>query len=250
MYELLETQLSEGVAKIVLNRPDKLNALNLVLINELFTAIEDISGRADCRIIILSGAGRAFSAGVDLKENNAEAFGSDSGVLETGLRLSRLLDIIPQVTIAQVHGYCFTGALEIALMFDLMYCEEDTVFGDTHSKWSIMPRWGMTQRLSRRIGLHRAKEMSFRASPIKGIEAEKIGLVNRCYPAGDLDKGVNEVAKDILKNDVQTIQAIKKLYNDGFHTTLRDGLEIELAADPRLSGTAQLLQNFDNLKLQ
>ncbi len=247
-YELITTLLVGGVAHIKLNRPEKLNALNGTLINELFTAAEDFSTYPDCRIIVLSGTGRAFSAGVDLKESAVADFASDSGVLDTGLRLSLLLERIPQVTIAQIHGYCFTGALEIALMFDLIYCDDDTVFGDTHAKWSIMPRWGMTQRLARRIGLHRAKEMTFRAALVKGPEADRIGLVNKSFNAGQLEIGISQVVEDIVKNDAGAIRAIKQLYNDGFATTLSEGLEIELATDPFLPNTGKNIDNFDQKK--
>ncbi len=250
MYGLIQYEETGNVATISLNRPDKLNALSYRLMEEMINAIERCSRNPAMKVLIVKGNGRAFSAGVDLKETQSQDFNQDKGILRLGYRLDQLIRNLPIVTIAQVHGYCFTGALELVLMFDLIYCTHSAYFSDTHAKWAIMPRWGMTQRLSRRIGLHRAKEMTFTARRISGEMAQEIGLVNASFDDQDIEAKVRGVIEEITANDKEAIGRIKQLYNEGYSTTLAKGLEIELAADPNLSSTAGILENFDKKKKQ
>lgn len=248
MYKTIEFEIEHGVARIILNRPDKLNAMNASMLEEMLDALSKIESNGDIRILVMSGKGRAFSAGVDLKETSSKDFNSDHGVIQLGLKFADKIISLPVVTIAQIHGYCFTGALELALLFDLIYCASDTLFGDTHAKWAIMPRWGMTQRLSRRVGLHKAKELTFRAMRIDGTEAQRVGLVNQAFELADLDKQIKIVIDDIILNDHEAIMGIKLLYDKGFNGTLSDGLNLELSADPRLSSTSKTIGQFDKIK--
>ena len=239
-----------GVFRVELNRPKSLNALNHQLMTELVAVTQQAIDDPSVKIYVLSGAGRAFSAGVDLKETESDTFGSDTGTLALGYQYCEMIQNMNKVSIVQVHGYCFTGALEIALMFDMMFCTDGTQFGDTHAKWAIMPRWGMTQRLARRVGLIKAKELTFRAYRVKGSEAERIGLVNRSFPLESFKKDVDVIINDILQNSQEAIGRIKGLYNAGWASTLSDGLEIERAADPKLSETADMLNQFEQKKSQ
>ena len=240
----IKTEIKGAIARVYLNRPEVLNALNGEMVNELFLFFNEIMSNLDVKVIIVSGEGRAFCAGVDLKATTAEGFHSASVFMETGLKLAELMQAMPQVVIAQIHGYCFTGALEFMLFFDLVYCDRETQFGDTHSKWSILPRWGLTQRLSRKVGLEKAKELSFRAMRVKGTEAEKIGLVNQAFEVDLLDDEVNQIANDILQNSFEAIAKIKQLYNEGHQTTLKEGLRIEYEMDPKLNSTEEYLSKF------
>ncbi len=246
--QLVQYQIADGVCRAKLNRPDKLNALTTGMLTELIDLVRLIESDPSIGVFVLSGVGRAFSAGVDLKVNEADSFASDGGVIPQGIELNKMMSSMRAVTIAEVHGYCFTGALELALMFDMIFCDEATKFGDTHAKWAIVPRWGMTQRLARRCGIARAKEMSFRAHHVLGPEAERIGLANRCYPTGELTAGVDQVVSDIMGNSKEAIAVIKRLYNDGWATTLAEGLQIELDEDPNLSDTSSMLDQFEQKK--
>ncbi|MEM6317231.1 MAG: enoyl-CoA hydratase/isomerase family protein [Bacteroidota bacterium] len=238
------------IARIIMNRPDRLNAYNSVMLREMKTLLEEITADDSIKVVILSGAGRAFSAGVDLKVTDAEGFQKESFFMEVGDKVMSLFVNMPKVTIAQVHGYCFTGALEMMLFTDLVFCTEDTQFGDTHAKWSLIPRWGMSQRLSRRVGLVKAKELTFRAMRINGVEAERIGLVNRAFKAEELEAEVNKIVAEITGNSFEAIKAIKKLYDDGYATTLKEGLAIEMAADTKLSNTDEQLGQFAQKKFR
>ena len=239
---------SEAIAHISFNRPESLNAYNEQLMREFRDALLKAREDEEIKVIIVKGEGRAFSAGVDLKTTKEEDFQAGAPFMELGHEVGAIIDSMPKVTIAQVHGYCFTGALEIMLFFDMAFCDDSTQIGDTHAKWGIMPRWGMTQRLARRVGLAKAKELTFRAYRVKGQEAERLGLVNRSFSDGDLTREVNRIAGEILENSHAAIKAIKDLYNRGYETTLAEGLELELNADTQISGTSQNLDQFERKK--
>ena len=241
---------SNSVAHIKLNRPEVLNAFNEAMLHELKAALEDAEKDAAIKLVLVSGEGRAFSAGVDLKATDASGFQKGGSFMEVGMEVGNLFTQLSKVTIAQVHGYCFTGALEMMLFFDMAFCTEDTQFGDTHTKWAVMPRWGMSQRLARRVGLNKAKELTFRAMRIKGIEAERIGLVNRAFKSEVLEAEVQKIIDEILGNSFEAIAAIKKLYNQGYETTLKEGLLIEYNADTDLQSTSENLSDFQNKKFQ
>jgi enoyl-CoA hydratase/carnithine racemase len=246
--EHLIIERNNSVVRIRFNRPKSLNAFNGAMMGELRNTLEEIKDDPQVKVVIVSGTGRAFSAGVDLKETSAEGFQKGAEFMELGREISEIINNYPKVTVAQVHGYCFTGALEFMMFFDMAFCADDTQFGDTHAKWAIMPRWGMSQRLARRVGLQKAKELTFRAMKISGAEAERIGLVNRSWPVEELEQEVDKVVEDIVGNSFEAIIGIKRLYDEGYHTTLGEGLEIELKADTRLGDTDDNIQAFESKK--
>jgi enoyl-CoA hydratase/carnithine racemase len=199
----------------------------------------------------LKGAGRAFSAGVDLKAMNESLVGgqfTSYEIIQEGNEIANILRMMPQPAIVQVHGHCYTGATELMMFFDLIVASEDAKIGDTHAKWGIMPTWGMTQRLPRLVGIMKAKELSFTCKPITGKEAERIGLVNRAVPLEELDKTVLELANEILQNSAQTIAALKHLYNEGIHTTLEEGLKIETDYKVQITDRTEFLRAFEKNK--
>lgn len=239
-----------SIATIILNRPDSLNAYNEEMMEELKAALIKAKEDIDIKVIITKGAGRAFSAGVDLKTTNTEDFQKGARFMDLGHEVGALIDTMPKVTIAQVHGYCFTGALELMLFFDLGFCTDSTQFGDTHAKWGIIPRWGMTQRLARRVGLAKAKELTFRACRVKGPEAERIGLVNRSFPAETFEEDVNNIAYEVIQNSHEAIIKIKRLYDEGYRTTFAEGLQIEFDADTEIGDTSENLSQFEQKKFK
>ena len=234
----------DAIARIVFNRPKSLNAFNEPMLEELKAALEDIRTDDNIKVVIVSGEGRAFSAGVDLKATTSSGFQKESSFMQLGEEMGKIIVDFPKVMIAQVHGYCFTGALEFMLFFDMAFCTEDTQFGDTHAKFAILPRWGMTQRLSRWVGLAKAKELTFRAYRVKGIEAERIGLVNRAFKTDDFENEVNKIANEILANNFEAIVKIKELYNKGYSTTLAQGLQLESDTETDLANTDENLATF------
>ncbi len=237
----------DSICRITLNRPNVLNALSPNLVTELKQAFEQAANDEEIGVVILSGEGRAFSAGVDLKEINASIKGgkfSQDEILKTGLAMIENIQTMPKVCIAMVHGFCYTGALELALAFDLMYVSDDCKLGDTHAKWGILPKWGMSQRLPQKVGIMKAREMTFTARTITGKEAEEYGMANKSVPAGELKSYVEGIANEILKNSRQSIAAFKRLYHEGSHTSLREGLKIESKFDTEITDRVEFLRAF------
>ncbi len=250
-YKDILVEVNGPITTILLNRPQALNALSPNLIHELKCALQEISADSDCKVLIVKGAGRAFSAGVDLKAMNESLvdgqFTADQ-IIKDGNEIARLLRNMPQPAIAQVHGHCYTGATELMMFFDIIFAAEDAKIGDTHAKWGIMPTWGMTQRLPRLVGVMKAKELSFTCKPVSGKEAEHIGLINKAVALTELDNTVLELANAILQNSAQTIAAMKKLYNEGMDTTLAEGLAIESNFKTEITDRTEFLREFEKNK--
>ncbi len=178
MSELVLREDRDGAAILTLNRPEKLNALNVELFRQLDSQVRRLAEETDTvGLVVVRGAGRCFSAGHDLSDITAgeklpEPF-FQSKVIE------RLADL-PQPVISAVHGHCYTGALELALAGDIVFAAEGARFADTHAKWALTPVWGMSQRLPRRVGTYRAREMMFTCRTVQGPEALAIGLATPC----------------------------------------------------------------------
>ena len=250
-YREIIVEKNDRITTLTLNRPEVLNALSPNMIQELKAALTEIAADTSCHVLIVKGTGRAFSAGVDLKAMNESLVGGKftaADILEDGNHIARMIHSMPQPAIAQVHGHCYTGATELMLFFDLIVAAEDAKIGDTHAKWGILPKWGMTQRLPRLVGLLKAKEMSFTCKPVTGAEAAGIGLVNKAVPLEELDYTVQELANAILQNSAQTIAAMKKVYNEGWDATLSEGLEIEGAYVTDITDRTEFLRGFEKNK--
>lgn len=250
-YKDILVERNEAISIITLNRPQSLNALTPLMLQELKHAFSAIAQDKTCKVVILKGVGRAFSAGVDLKAMNESLVGgqfTQYQIIQDGNDLAKIIKSMPQPAIVQVHGHCYTGATEIMMFFDIIIVAEDAKIGDTHAKWGIMPTWGMTQRLARLVGINKAKELSFTCKPITGKEAERIGLANRAVPLEELDYTGLAFANDIMQNSAQTIAAMKHLYNEGYSTTLKEGLQIETDFKTEITDRAEFLRSFEKNK--
>lgn len=219
-YNNIILEKKNGIATIVLNRPHVLNALNEALLSELMAALDDIEGDDSVNVVILTGAGAAFSAGRDLK-------GILKGEERPGGSRYRVLENLSKPVIAAVNGYCFTGALELVMCADIVIASENAVFADTHARFGVIPGGGQTQRLPRQIGSKKAKELLFTCDTISAKEAERLGIINRVVPAEKLSEAAEEIAEKILKNIPETVKAIKRLVNRGMQTDLQTGLNME-----------------------
>jgi len=226
MTDLVLRQDKDGAATLTLNRPDKLNALNVEVFRELDAHVRKLATETETvGLVILRGAGRCFSAGHDLGdiavgEKLPEPF-YQSKVIE------RLADL-PQPVITAVHGHCYTGALELALAGDIVFAAEGAKFADTHAKWALTPVWGMSQRLPRRVGTYKAREMMFTARNLGGREAERIGLANICVADADFDAELDRLAADILANSWFSHRANKRLVRETDGLPLEAGLAHEI----------------------
>jgi enoyl-CoA hydratase len=216
----------DGAATLTLNRPDKLNALNVEVFRELDAHVRRLATETETvGLVILRGAGRCFSAGHDLGDIAAgeklpEPF-FQSKVIE------RLADL-PQPVITAVHGHCYTGALELALAGDVVFAAEGARFGDTHAKWALTPVWGLSQRLPRRVGTYRAREMMFTCRTVLGPEAATLGLADFCVPDAEFDPRLEALAQQILANSWFSHRANKRLLRETDGLPLGAGLSHEI----------------------
>jgi len=235
------------VRTLTLDRPEALNALTPQLLRDLVAALEAAAADEAVRVVVLTGTGRAFSAGVDLKALAAAppVAGDVSGGLNGPAReVTTLLSTMPKVTIAKVNGFCFTGALELALACDLMVVAEEAKLGDTHAKWGLRPTWGMSARLVQAVGVVRARELSYTARTITGADAFAYGLASHCVPLDRLDETVDELATAIAANSAESIAAYKDLYRNQQDLGLSSGLQFEYDARYPMSGAGDRLNTF------
>jgi enoyl-CoA hydratase len=221
---VLLVEKSGGVATITLNRPEALNALDGELRLEIERAFRGLAVDSDVRVAILTGAGRAFSAGIDLKELS-------SGPLErSGAADYDMLGAIHDFgapLIGAVNGHAITGGFELALACDLLIASENAVFADTHARVGIVPGWGLSQKLPRLVGIGRAKEISFTGNFIGAEQAERWGLVNRVVPADRLLPVCRQLALDMLSCDPPSLRRYKQMIDRGYAGTFADGMALE-----------------------
>ena len=246
-FENIAVEKKEGIATITLNRPQVLNALNQQTFSEIKEALEDIGRDDSVGVVLLTGAGRAFSAGLDIKSLGEGLEGGDVGVEINRKAWAAIeaIESLPKPVIAVVNGYCLTGALEVALACDMIIASENARFGDTHARWGLRPTWGLSQRLPRLVGVMKAKELSFTAELITAQEAERIGLINRVVPAEKLEEAAQELAAKMLSNSRGSLAAYKTLINQGMRKDLATGFKIEAETHIAIEDTLERLKSFD-----
>ena len=217
----------DQVAYLTLNRPDKLNALTVSMFEELRKHVSDIGKDASVSCVVLSGAGKCFSAGHDLTDiAGGERVPSRGWHSET----LRLMELMPKPVIAAVHGHCYTGALEVALAADFIIASATARFADTHAKWALTPVWGMSQRLPRRVGVSTAKRMMFTGATLKAEEALRVGLAEVVLDNENFIQEVAQMCKSIVDNSSFTHAANKKLLETTDGKSLDGGLQWEVYA--------------------
>jgi enoyl-CoA hydratase len=224
---LIETPLP-GAVLLTLNRPEALNALSVALCRELTATLARLSADEGVRVVVLTGSGRAFCAGLDLTDL--------SGV--TGTELAALVtspdfDVVaavrrfPGVVVGAVNGFAVTGGFELALACDVLLASTDARFADTHGRVGVLPGWGLSQRLPRLIGALRAKELSLSCKFLDAAKAEAWGIVNRVVPPAELLPQALALAEDMLEVPPPILRSYKRVIDDGLAGTLDHGLRLE-----------------------
>ncbi len=220
---LIERQ--DGVATLTLNRPGAMNALSRELRREITQAFLQLGEEPEVGVVILTGAGRAFCAGLDLKELGGEAAGPSA--IEGEEDMIRVLRAFDRPVIGAVNGFAVTGGFELALACDFLVASSEARFADTHARVGILPGWGLSQLLPRRIGIGRAKELSFTGNYLGAEQALEWGLVNRVVAPDELLPTCRALAQDILSCDRRSVLGIKRVYDEGYATSLAEGLRLE-----------------------
>lgn len=251
MYENLLYDVTAGVGRLTLNRPQVYNALSPGLIRDVTAAIEAAGADENVRVVVLTGAGdRAFSSGADLKEGFAQA-GASGGQLNLGesLRNSyhpmiRAVRNLPKPVVGRINGVAAGAGCSLALACDVLICTDDAYFSQIFVNIGLMPDAGSTFFLPRLVGPQRAFELSSTGRRVYGPEAAQMGLVNRSVPTADLDRTVDEVVAYYVTAPTRAIGAMKKVLNQSLYSDLDQQLAQEADQQDALGHSADAAEGI------
>jgi enoyl-CoA hydratase/carnithine racemase len=232
---LVSTQQHGAVRHVVLNRPEKRNAMSSALLTELADALRAAADDGSVHCVVLRGEGPVFSAGVDLAELGGLAQSEEGQAAlrhfrSVFLTAANLCEETPKPVIAQIHGTCVGGALEVALGCDLRVAADDAKLGLPEVRLGLIPDVGGCSRLPAVVGLGRAKELIMTGRMIGAAEAERIGLVNRVVPADELDQATQELADELLACAPIAVGRAKRVMDAAAKPALATTLELEVTA--------------------
>jgi len=222
-YESIIFEKEDNIAIITFNRPEARNAVNNQVRAEFTAAIAEVEADDDIKVLILTGSGKAFVSGVDIKEFSKTTPYHAHNLFRLGERVEKL----PKPVIAAVNGFSLGGGNEIALGCDIIIASERAKFGQPELNIGIIPGGGATQRLPRMIGVCRAKELIFTSDIITAEEAFNLGMINRVVPEDQLMPTAKEIAKKIATKSPAALKLAKQAINYGMQTNLESGLKYE-----------------------
>ncbi len=225
------TEDRDAVRHVILNRPEKRNAMNQKLLRALAEALLEAANDESVHCVLLRGEGPVFSAGVDLVE--LASFGGQPGVLRpfrnVFLECANLCETMPKPVVCQIHHTCVGGALEVALGCDLRVASSDSRLGLPEVKFGIIPDVGGSSRLPAVVGLGRAKELIMTAGLIDAVEAHRIGLVNRVAAPAELEQASEALVSELLANSPVAVGRAKRVMDASARPALAQTLELEIA---------------------
>lgn len=227
---VLRVEKSEGIATLTLNRPEARNALNRALRDAIRDAFAELSADASVGAVILTGAGAAFCAGLDLKELSQP--GRDRGSDQPRESAHDIVDTIEafdRPVIGAINGVAVTGGFELALACDVLVGSNEARFADTHARVGILPGWGLSVKLPRLIGSVRAKAVSLTGNYVSAAEAERWGLLLRVVAPAELLPACRALARDMLSCEPRALRGYKRLIDEGYGTSAAEARRHEVA---------------------
>jgi enoyl-CoA hydratase len=236
-YDTLTVAVADRIATITVNRPDKLNALNDRVIEELGVAIDEARDNGDVAGIILTGAGRAFVAGADISELEGHGAISAKALAQRGQDVFRRFETSPKPTIAAVNGFALGGGCELAMACHVRIASDAAKFGQPEVKLGLVPGYGGTQRLPRLIGKGRALQLLLTGEMIDANEAFRLGLVNRVVPGAELIGTTTTMLNAMIVNGPLAVAHVIEAVNAGYDLPLADALTLEATAFGLLAAT-------------
>ena len=232
-FEALQVEVDGRIGRVTLNRPDKLNALSRQLMSEIVELGAWLKLRDDIRVVILSGAGRSFSAGFDLNDFSSASAGESPRIAaDLGRLATNALTDVPQLTIAAVHGHCVGGGVVFVAACDLRVATTETTFIIPEVDLGIPLAWGGIPRLVREIGPALTKELVLTCRPFDAAEAKSIGFINRVVDPENLDFTVTELAENLASKTLYSLHSTKQQVN---------AVMEEIAGTGRSAGDADML---------
>ena len=239
-YQTIALTVGDRVATVMMNRPDKLNALNDEMIEELGLMVDELRDRTDVGGVILTGAGRAFVAGADISELERHGGIAAKALSRRGQLVFNRLEAMPKPVIAAVNGFALGGGCELAMACHVRVASEAAKFGQPEVKLGLIPGYGGTQRLPRLVGKGRALQLLMTGEMIDAAEAFRIGLVNRVVPAGELIKTAMDMLGQMLANAPLALASCIEMANRGYDLSLGDALHMEATTFGLLAATADM----------
>ena len=228
---LISTSKTDGICVVTINRPDKLNAMNIDVAKELITTFEALDKDDSVKVIILTGEGdKAFSAGADIEYMSKITPDESVEYAKLGQLVTSTVELVRQPTIAAVNGFALGGGCELAMSCDIRIAADTARLGQPEVTIGIPPGWGGTQRLMRIVGIAKAKEIVYTGKMVKSEDAKNIGLVNQVVPLASLMEESMKMAQIIAGNSSMGVQMSKVAINKGRNADLDTGLGIELLA--------------------
>jgi len=226
----LDLDWAPSAALLTFDRPEALNAVNAAVLDDLERAVDTLAGTDAVRVVVLTGAGRAFVGGGDIAHMGALTPDEGERFVYRGQALLRRLERLRQVSIAAINGWALGGGLEIALACDLRIAAETAELGVPEVSVGLIPGWGGTQRLVRLLGRGVAKDLVFTGRRVPAAEALALGLVNRVVPADGLLEACRAMAAAIVSNSPIAVRQAKKAIDEGADLSLDQGLVVEAEA--------------------
>ena len=229
---VLTTERDDAIAVVTLNRPDQMNALSTELRFAIGAAFSELEADPDVHAVVVTGAGRAFCAGMDLKELSSGGEGVSGFELSVAgqAEMREGIEGFAGPVIAAVNGACATAGFELALACDLILASENARFLDTHARVGMLPGWGLSQRLPRLIGIARAKELSLSGNALDAAQAYAWGLANRVLPPDELVPAARALAHDMASCVPEVMKQYKQLIDRGASMLLDDAMQYEYDA--------------------
>lgn len=227
MYQTIHYEKQDNIAIVTIDRPEALNALNSTVITDLKQVVTTLENDRDIRCMILTGAGRSFVAGADIGEQCSLDLDGGRRWGQRGSALMRRIEKLEFPTIAAVNGFALGGGCELALSCDIILASEKAKFGQPEVGLGITPGFSGTQRLPRRVGIAKAKELIFSGRMIEADEAKEIGLVNVVYAPEALMDGALEMAKSFTKNAPIAVKYAKACIDRGMQIDIDGGIACE-----------------------
>ena len=226
-YKTVKYEVNGHIAKITINRPEALNALNSEVLDELNTLLDEVRADKDLRVAILTGEGRSFVAGADIKEMSTLSAIEAKEFGHKGLSVFRKLESLPIPVIAQINGFALGGGCEIAMSCDFRIASDKALFGQPEVGLGITPGFAGTQRLQRLVGPGYAKYLIYTAKNIKADKAYEIGLVQEVVEADKLEETVEKLASKIAANAPIAVRASKEAINVGGQVDIDSAIKVE-----------------------
>lgn len=223
-------EVSERIARLTINRPEKLNALDRQTIDEIDRAVTRAGADPEAGVLLITGMGdKAFVAGADIRELSTLTPIEGTAYARAGQAAFSRLETLGKPSIAVINGYALGGGLELALACTLRIGAESARLGQPETSLALIPGYGGTQRLSRLVGRGRAMEMILTGDPIDAAEGVRTGLLNRVAPAGELQDVAESMARKLLTRGPVALRYAMQAIHDGLQMTLADGLSLEAA---------------------